>query len=249
MIKERIGMKSKFLKRIAMIAIALTVCVVGFAAQNTSYAAKLGQTKKLAVQVEDNQVQLTWNKVSGAKKYQVYRAASPNGKYKLVKTTTSNKWTDANRKGECWYKVRAINGKKTGAYSAKNHVFRINAKITGFSKGAFQVKVTNLSATKPIYFLPVEGFARAVVYNQVKVPDSPKQYDASLSPAKVVTVPKKGSKTISIAVPGLSSFHPQTDGAAVVATFTTSKTIAKVKYAYVMAAFYDASLTQIEVVK
>ncbi|MDO5546999.1 MAG: hypothetical protein Q4F79_00760 [Eubacteriales bacterium] len=238
-------MKSKFFKRIAMLAVALTVCVVGASVQNTSYAANLAQTKKLAVTVEENQVKLTWNKVSGAKKYQVYRATSQNGKYKLVKTTTSRKWTDSNRKGECWYKVRAVNGKKTGKFSAKNHTFRINAKITGFSNGAFKVKITNLSTSKPIYFVPGSGLAAVVLIN--KTTGANAQYSAGLSPNKIVTVPKKGSKTISVKAPSLTTFNKAQDEAAVVAAFTISKS--NPKYVYAVGAFYNTGYTYIDKAK
>ncbi|MBQ0040485.1 MAG: fibronectin type III domain-containing protein [Clostridiales bacterium] len=67
---------------------------------------------------------LTW-KVSGpAKGYQVYRATSFNGKYKLVKTLSKKTFTNKSlKKGKTYfYKVRAyknINGKKAyGAFSA-----------------------------------------------------------------------------------------------------------------------------------
>ena len=61
-------------------------------------------------------IKLTWNKVSSAKEYQVYRATSKNGEYKLMKTTTGTSYTNTSATAgkTYYYKVRAVtkNGKK-----------------------------------------------------------------------------------------------------------------------------------------
>lgn len=72
---------------------------------------------------EENYVQLTWGKVAGAKKYEIYRGLS--GKYKKVGTTVATKFnhyyddfsTDYNMKTLC-YKVVAVNGISKSAPSA-----------------------------------------------------------------------------------------------------------------------------------
>ncbi len=67
---------------------------------------------------------LTWKLSGPAKGYQVYRATSFNGKYKLVKTLSKKTFTNKKlKKGKTYYyKVRAykkVNGKKAyGAFSA-----------------------------------------------------------------------------------------------------------------------------------
>ena len=69
-------------------------------------------------------VTLGWKKVTGAKKYQVYRATKKNGKFKKVatvsKTSYVNKKLKKNKK--YFYKVRAyakVDGKEyKGAFSA-----------------------------------------------------------------------------------------------------------------------------------
>ena len=66
---------------------------------------------------------LTWSAVDGASKYQVYRAASKNGTYKLLGTTTKLSYTDTatNTGYTYFYKVKAVckgNSSATSAYSA-----------------------------------------------------------------------------------------------------------------------------------
>jgi len=64
-------------------------------------------------------LKISWSKAKNAKKYKVYRATSKNGKYKLIKTTTSRSYSNSKlTTGKTYYyKVRAINGKKNGKYS------------------------------------------------------------------------------------------------------------------------------------
>ena len=64
-------------------------------------------------------VKVSWSKVKGASKYQVYRAAKKNGSYKKVGTTTKRSWTDNNRTpGRIYYyKVRATASGSTASTS------------------------------------------------------------------------------------------------------------------------------------
>ncbi len=65
-------------------------------------------------------IKVTWKKVSGASKYEVYRKAS-GGKWKKVKTTTTTSWINKSglKKGKTYYyKVKAIKADNTVANSA-----------------------------------------------------------------------------------------------------------------------------------
>ena len=73
-------------------------------------------------------LKIRWKKIAGANGYQIYRATSKNGTYKLVKTInkgSTTSWTNKSLKSgkKYYYKVRAFvkyNGKKyPGAYSSK----------------------------------------------------------------------------------------------------------------------------------
>ena len=81
---------------------------------------KLNSSKKAVI---------SWNAVSGAKSYTVYRATSKTGTYKAVKTLTAKKWTDTSvSKGKkYYYKVRA-NGSSSSANSAYSTVKGISVK-------------------------------------------------------------------------------------------------------------------------
>lgn len=68
--------------------------------------------------VTSKTVKLSWKKITGASKYQVYRANSSDGKYKRIKTTTAKSYT--NKKlttGKTYfYKVRALKKKNYSPY-------------------------------------------------------------------------------------------------------------------------------------
>lgn len=80
---------------------------------------KLTGVKKLS----GRRVQLTWKKISSANYYRVYRAASRNGTYKRIGSTTKLTYTDSDVKSgkTYYYKVRAgktVDGTKYhGSYS------------------------------------------------------------------------------------------------------------------------------------
>ena len=80
---------------------------------------------------ESGGIKLSWEKVEGAKKYQVYRATSKNGTYTKLTTTSSLSYTDtkAPKNKTAWYKVRAYGsdtnslGEFSGVVSLVNHTF------------------------------------------------------------------------------------------------------------------------------
>ena len=62
---------------------------------------------------------LTWNAVSGATSYKVYRATSQNGTYSLLGTVTATSYTNTGAKDGVtyYYKVKAVNSAGESAYS------------------------------------------------------------------------------------------------------------------------------------
>lgn len=66
-----------------------------------------------------NSIKLTWKKAARAQKYQVYCAASKNGKFKLVGTTSKLEFKHKKLKigKKYFYKVRAVRGAAKGAFS------------------------------------------------------------------------------------------------------------------------------------
>ena len=115
--------KAKFIQKSFLTAIAIIIGLALFWAPLNVAAAdkKPGKvTISSAVSADYNAVKITWKKADYAKKYEVYRAASSNGTYKKVKTTTSTSYTDSGLTTgkKYYYKVRALNGTAKGAYSA-----------------------------------------------------------------------------------------------------------------------------------
>ncbi len=75
------------------------------------------------ISLKNGKPRLTWDKVTGAKEYKVYRATSKNGTYKLMKTTTSTSYTNTSAKSgrTYYYKVKAI-ASKSAANSAYSYI-------------------------------------------------------------------------------------------------------------------------------
>ena len=77
---------------------------------------------------------LTWNAVSGATSYKVYRATSQNGTYSLLGTVTTTSYTNTGAKAGTtyWYKVKAVNSAGESAYS---NIVSGQATITTLTMG------------------------------------------------------------------------------------------------------------------
>ena len=74
---------------------------------------------KIGNSASSGKPQLTWNAVSGATSYKVYRATSQNGTYSLLGTVTTTSYTNTGAKAGTtyWYKVKAVNSAGESAYS------------------------------------------------------------------------------------------------------------------------------------
>ena len=81
---------------------------------------------------------LTWNAVSGATSYKVYRATSQKGTYSLLGTVTTTSYTNTGAKAGTtyWYKVKAVNSAGESAYSNV---------VSGQVKSTGQTTVTTLT--------------------------------------------------------------------------------------------------------
>ncbi len=115
------------------------------------YAKPIPATPKLtAVSAGSTRVKLTWKAISGATRYEVYRATSSGGKYTKIKTLTDTSYTNTGltTAKAYYYKVRAyrISGSATiyGSFSDCKHAKPIPAtpKLTAVSAGKTSVKLT-----------------------------------------------------------------------------------------------------------
>ncbi len=95
------------------------------------------QTPSLKVAINKNgSFKLSWGKVTGAEKYELY-IKQANGSYKLMKTTTATSFTTAvAAKGKTYsYKIRAVTSKNKNATSNYSNV--VNAKNTATSNTVY----------------------------------------------------------------------------------------------------------------
>ena len=79
----------------------------------------------------DGRSKLFWTKTSGTSKYKVYRATSKNGKYKLIKTTTSKSYKDKSAKygQKYYYKVRSVKSGYSLDSSKVSSTARLNKPV------------------------------------------------------------------------------------------------------------------------
>ena len=149
----------KLKKVIISIFMALLLTATAIPSTGTEVqAASVGKVTKLKAVYTKGKVNLTWKRTPRAKKYEIYR--STNGKkFKKVKTVKGLSWKD-NKKGEYWYKVRAVNGKHKGPFSNVTSVYtvggRISLRYTGNSflsagTSVFALEIWNHASKKPAF--------------------------------------------------------------------------------------------------
>lgn len=172
-----------------IMAVLLLVTAIPTTTVNVQ-AASVGRVTGLKAVFTKGSVKLTWKRASGAKKYEVY--CSRNGRsYTKVKTVSSISWKDT-RKGELWYKVRAVNGNRRGSFSNVASVYTLGGRITVRMQGnsfisagnsVFVIQLWNYGNQKPA-FIGCTNNGRTMtnfpvfVYNKKR-----KRYEKSLTNA------------------------------------------------------------------
>ncbi len=138
-------------KRIASVMLAVLVAVTCLLANTDEAAAASVKPSKVTISAAKsagyNSVKVTWKKTKNAKTYQVYRATSKSGKYKKVATTKSLFYTNKSlTTGKTYYyKVRGVNGKKTGSFSSVKSAkpsLKATSKVTVSSVKSTSAKVS-----------------------------------------------------------------------------------------------------------
>ena len=104
------------------VALVITVAMVlGLSVTPTFAATSTPKTTITAATVYyNNNAKITWKKVSGAVKYQVYRKRADESSYKLMTTTTNTFYRSEDLKynTKYSYKIKALNKSGKGQYSA-----------------------------------------------------------------------------------------------------------------------------------
>ena len=121
-------MKPILIERINRITAILTAVLIAAAMFSCFYTASAATVKKPAkvkltsVKASGLKITLKWKKAKNAKKYQVYVKAGA-AKWKLRKTLKKTSLSITGKSGETYsFKVRGLNGKKKGAFSAVKKV-------------------------------------------------------------------------------------------------------------------------------
>ena len=113
---------------------------------------------KLGNSATSGKPMLTWNAVSGATSYKVYRATSQNGTYSLLGTVTATSYTNTGAKAGTtyYYKVKAVNSAGESAYS---NVVSGRATVTTLTMGH-----SSTSGKPQLTWKAVSGAASYKVY-------------------------------------------------------------------------------------
>lgn len=136
--------------RILIVCILILSLVLGqtsfaFAATSSSNKPK-APTMNSAVLADDGSVDVVWSKVSGADKYEIYRATSKSGKYIKIATVSSKNriFNDADVEDykNYYYKLKTVDGGKKSDYSKVVSTFTEGYPI-GNSTMEFHFKFDN----------------------------------------------------------------------------------------------------------
>ena len=134
---------------------------------------------------------IKWKAVTGAAKYEVYRAASKDGKYTKVAVTTKLNYTDKDAAvGQSYYyKIKAVSKVRTAA----NSVFSAAVKATCHcAKPA--VKITTSSSGAPkLTWNAVDGAAKYEVYRATSKAGKYTRYDTTTKTSYTNTSAKAGT--------------------------------------------------------
>ncbi len=114
--------KKNYIKIIFCTVLALS-CMLSFG-EMTAYAASLKTPSITSENASATSVKLKWKKDGSAKKFTIYRSTSKSKGYKAVKTVGKSTLSYTDKKLTCgktyYYKVKAINGKKSKTSKVKS---------------------------------------------------------------------------------------------------------------------------------
>lgn len=183
--------KIRFL--VLMLSMALVVCMAGSSLAFAGAEASLkAPTSVKALSSGTSTVKISWGKVSGAEKYQVYRYYNSSESWKRVRTTTgvSASFTGLAKSTTYKFKVCAVSGDTKSAYSSE-----VSAKTGVVTKISLDRK------TKPLYGTGASFTLKATVTAKAPSKDvrwtSSDKNIATVSTSGKVTAKGKGTVKIT----------------------------------------------------
>lgn len=137
-----------------------------------------------------NSIKLTWNKVSGAQKYEIYRSTKKSSGYKKIKTTKSRSYTNKNLTSGTtyYYKIKAVRSKYKSDYSD-----RVSCKAVPPATSSFTAVSVNYNQIK-LTWKKVTGATKFVIYRSTKEKSGYKKIE-SISDTSILTYTDTGLST------------------------------------------------------
>ena len=127
-------MKNKPRKWLSLFIVMTFICTVAFSFSSPASAFKANVKPAAAKMVisqckyQKGKMNLKWKKAKNAKKYEVYYSSKYKGKYKKI-TSTKKLAVSKKLRGDYYFKVRALNGRKKGKWSKPVHLYSATGKI------------------------------------------------------------------------------------------------------------------------
>lgn len=144
-----------------------------------------------------NSIKITWGKVTGAQKYEVYRSTSKSTGYTKIGTTTSASYTDKNldTNKKYYYKVNAVYGNYTSSYSSVSYTKAVPAATSSLT-------ITSTAYNKlQITWKKVSGATKYVLYRSKKEGSGYTKLTSTTSTKYLDTSVKSGVKYYYKVVP------------------------------------------------
>ena len=132
--------------------------VSDYEAQSLNYL----KTPTVSVKNTTSGVYTSWKKVSGAKKYEVYRKAGSAKSWTKIATTEKTSYTDKNVKSGTTYKyaIRAVNGSTKSKYGSTAY------ETIRFLSAPKLEKITSTKSGVKVYWDDVKGASKYLVYRK-----------------------------------------------------------------------------------
>lgn len=136
-----------------------------YSTYDKAYGKAAAPSVTVSVSTSTGKPTIKWKKVTGAKKYTIYRATSKSGTYKALKSTTSTSYTDTSAKpGTTYYYKVKVNASKGSAYDSIYSSVKSGKCIP--AKPAAKIA---LSKNKPkVSWKKVSGATKYEVYRSTK---------------------------------------------------------------------------------
>lgn len=117
-----------------------------------------------AVSASYNSIKITWGKVTGAQKYEIYRSTKKNSEYKKIKTTKSRSYTNKSLTSGTtyYYKIKAVRSKYKSGYSDI-----VNCKAVTPATSKFKAESVDYNKVK-LTWNKVSGATKFVIYRSTK---------------------------------------------------------------------------------